>query len=512
MPVRIYDLAKKLGMESKAVLAKAKELGITTAKVPSSSLDKITAEFLEEQLAPAKPVEAAKAPEPVVEQKIQVIHEAPPPPVAPEPVAPAPAPVPEPVVEAPPAPISIAPAVTAPAPVVEPKHEVKPAEVIAHVVAEPAKPAAPPAPVEPPKPAAPPPPPAGPKLGDKVGFIQLPQRPGVRTQDRGQERGQQRGGQQQQPQQGGRQDSGYRGDIRSVRPGSAPSSPSFPGQKLQGKPGPAPKAGPSVPANAPLITFKPPIIVRDLAERVNRKPFQIIADLMEAGIFANVNQSIDEAVAQKVCAKYGFRFEVEKRERGGGIVHAPIKKVEIDTEDKPEQMKPRAPVVTIMGHVDHGKTSLLDVIRKSNVVAGEAGGITQHIGAYTISFPHPERKNELQQITFLDTPGHAAFSAMRARGANVTDIVVLVVAATDGVMPQTLEALSHAQAAKVPILVAVNKMDHPNANALKVRQQLQDKGLVPDEWGGDTIFVDVSALTKRRRQIAGNDSAPGRLA
>ncbi|MGZ5568816.1 MAG: translation initiation factor IF-2, partial [Limisphaerales bacterium] len=165
--------------------------------------------------------------------------------------------------------------------------------------------------------------------------------------------------------------------------------------------------------------------------------------------------------------------------------------------DKPEQMKPRAPVVTIMGHVDHGKTSLLDVIRKSDVVAGEAGGITQHIGAYTISFPHPERKNELQQITFLDTPGHAAFSAMRARGANVTDIVVLVVAANDGVMPQTLEALAHAQAAKVPILVAVNKMDHPNANALKVRQQLQDKGLVPDEWGGDTIFVDVSALTKQ---------------
>jgi len=499
MPVRIYDLAKKLGLESKAVLAKAKELGITTAKVPSSSLDKITAEFLEEQLAPAKPVEAPKAPEPVVEAKIQVIHEAPKPPAAPEPVAPPPAP--EPVVEAPPAPVSIAPEVTAP--VVESKPEVKHVEVVAHAISEPAKPVTPPAPVEPPKPAVPPPPPAppaGPKLGDKVGFIQLPQRPGARTQERGQERGPQRGGQQQQqPQQGGRQDSGYRGDIRSVRGGtSAPSSPSFPGQKIQGKPaGPAPKAGPSVPANAPLITFKPPIIVRDLAERVNRKPFQIIADLMEAGIFANVNQSIDEVTAQKICAKYGFRFEVEKRERGGGIVHAPVKKIEIDIEDKPEQMKPRAPVVTIMGHVDHGKTSLLDVIRKSNVVAGEAGGITQHIGAYTISFPHPERKNELQQITFLDTPGHAAFSAMRARGANVTDLVVLVVAANDGVMPQTLEALSHAQAAKVPILVAVNKMDHPNANALKVRQQLQDKGLVPDEWGGDTIFVDVSALTKQ---------------
>jgi translation initiation factor IF-2 len=132
----------------------------------------------------------------------------------------------------------------------------------------------------------------------------------------------------------------------------------------------------------------------------------------------------------------------------------------------------------------------------TNVAAGESGGITQHIGAYTISFPHPERKDELQQITFLDTPGHAAFSAMRARGANVTDIVILVVAANDGVMPQTLEALSHAQAAKVPIIVAINKSDHPNANAMKVRQQLQERGLVPDDWGGNTTFVEVSALTK----------------
>ncbi|MGZ8921244.1 MAG: translation initiation factor IF-2, partial [Limisphaerales bacterium] len=146
--------------------------------------------------------------------------------------------------------------------------------------------------------------------------------------------------------------------------------------------------------------------------------------------------------------------------------------------------------------VDHGKTTLLDVIRKADVASGEAGGITQHIGAYTISIPHPERPNDLQQITFLDTPGHAAFSAMRARGANVTDIVILVVAANDGVMPQTLEALSHAKAAKVPIIVAVNKIDHPAANPAKVRQQLQEKEIVPEEWGGETIFQDVSALTK----------------
>src|SRR6202044_3889623 len=214
-------------------------------------------------------------------------------------------------------------------------------------------------------------------------------------------------------------------------------------------------------------------------------------------VMANVNQAIDEIVAQKICAKYGFRFEVEKRGRGAGLVHTPVKKVELDSTDKPEDLKLRAPVVTIMGHVDHGKTSLLDVIRKANVAAGESGGITQHIGAYTISVPHPERKAELAQITFLDTPGHAAFSSMRARGANVTDLVVLVVAANDGVMPQTLEALAHAKAAKVPILVAVNKCDHPNANPLKVRQQLQEKGLVPDDWGGDTIFVECSAVTKQ---------------
>ena len=252
-----------------------------------------------------------------------------------------------------------------------------------------------------------------------------------------------------------------------------------------------------LPDDAKIISIKPPIVVRELAEHLKQKPFKIIADLMEAGVFANVNQSIEEPVAEKICAKYGFKFEVEKRERGSGIVHAPIKKVELDVEDKPEQLITRAPVVTIMGHVDHGKTTLLDVIRKSDVAAGEAGGITQHIGAYTISFPHPERKTELAQITFLDTPGHAAFSSMRARGANVTDLVVLVVAANDGVMPQTLEALNHAKAAHVPILVAVNKVDHPNANPMKVRQQLQDKGLVPDDWGGDTIFVDVSALTKQ---------------
>jgi translation initiation factor IF-2 len=314
------------------------------------------------------------------------------------------------------------------------------------------------------------------------------------------------------PQRGMTPTPGTRPELGRGRPGlGAPSrGPQFPSGRQPGQParpsGPTPPtakpgqpAAPAVqlPDDAPVVSIKPPIIVRDLAEKLGRKPFQLIADLIELKVMANVNQAIDEAVAQRICAKHGFRFEAEKRERGGGLVHAPKKMVELDIDDKAEDLKPRAPVVTIMGHVDHGKTTLLDAIRKSNVAEGEAGGITQHIGAYTISFPHPERKDEVQQITFLDTPGHAAFSAMRARGANVTDIVILVVAANDGVMPQTLEALSHAQAAKVPIIVAVNKIDHPNANAMKVRQQLQEKGLVPDDWGGTTTFVEVSGLTKQ---------------
>jgi translation initiation factor IF-2 len=242
--------------------------------------------------------------------------------------------------------------------------------------------------------------------------------------------------------------------------------------------------------NEKVVHLKPPIIVRDLAAALSLKPFQVIGDLMQMNIFVSLNQSVDTEVAAKVCDKHGFVFEREKREKGAGV-HKPVEKIvappKVPEKPKEDELKLRAPIVTFMGHVDHGKTTLMDAIRKARVAAGEAGGITQHIGAYSVT--HNNHK-----ITFLDTPGHAAFTAMRARGANVTDIVVLVIAADDGIMPQTIEALNHAKAAKVHIIVAITKMDAPGANVEKVKGQLQEKGLAPEDWGGETIVVPVSAL------------------
>jgi translation initiation factor IF-2 len=238
-----------------------------------------------------------------------------------------------------------------------------------------------------------------------------------------------------------------------------------------------------------IIHIKPPIIVKELASQLGLKPHQLIAELMALNIFANVNQTVEPDVATQICQKHGFVFEMERREKGGGVhkVEQVVVAPPPPVMAKEEELKTRGPIITFMGHVDHGKTSLMDAIRKTRVAAGEAGGITQHIGAYTVDYKG-------SRITFLDTPGHAAFTAMRARGAHVTDIVVLVVAADDGLMPQTIEAINHAKAAEhVKIMVALNKIDLPGANIDRVKKQLQEKELSPEDWGGETIVVPVSA-------------------
>jgi translation initiation factor IF-2 len=238
-----------------------------------------------------------------------------------------------------------------------------------------------------------------------------------------------------------------------------------------------------------IIHIKPPIIVKQLALDLGLKPHQLIAELMTFNIFANINQTVEPDIAAKIAENHGFVLEKERREKGAGVhkVEQVVVAPPPPVIQKKEELKQRPPVITFMGHVDHGKTSLMDAIRKTRVAAGEAGGITQHIGAYSV-------EHNGQKITFIDTPGHAAFTAMRARGANVTDIVVLVVAADDGVMPQTIEAINHAKAAPhVEIMVAINKIDLPGANIDKVKKQLQERGLTPEDWGGKTVVCGVSA-------------------
>jgi translation initiation factor IF-2 len=224
-----------------------------------------------------------------------------------------------------------------------------------------------------------------------------------------------------------------------------------------------------------------PIMVKDLAIKLNIKPSQLLQDLIKEGKFFNINQSLDEELARKIAYKYKVNLK-----------RKPTKEEEI-LKTQTKDLRPRPPIVTLMGHIDHGKTTLLDYIRKSRVAEKEVGGITQHIGAYQVVLKETHRA--LKRITFLDTPGHETFTSMRARGANITDIVVLVVAADEGVKPQTIEAIDHAKVANVPIIVVINKIDKPNADIDMVKQQLSKVGLVSEDWGGKTTVVGVSAKT-----------------
>jgi len=510
MSIRIHKLAEELGLDNKEMLALLKERKIISPDVKSvsSTVDKINAAALREEFA-ARQAAAAPAPEPVPaaapdpsaapkvnlptgvfvksKQDIEREKEAaaaaklaaqkaaaaaaaaaaapvpPPAPVAPAaPKAPAPlspppvpvvsrpAPLPPPVVRTPaPAP---APRPASPAPV-----SVKPAPVVPTPAAVPVRPA-PSATPAPAAPAAAPavPPPAVAKAPVIVSAPPAPPRlsapPSVPA-------------------------------PRPPLPGAPPATPVVPSSVRT-----------TVQGDVKILHLKPPVVVRDFAAALGLKPFKLISELNQLVGFAAMNSNIEESVAQKVAEKYGFMLEI--KHRGDPSVQqaaAKERKEKKPEEDESKHLTPRPPVVCILGHVDHGKTSLLDAIRKANVAAGEAGGITQHIGAYQIEFNG-------RKITFLDTPGHAAFTKMRARGASVTDIAILVVAADDGFMPQTEEALKIALAEKqnhperFALLVAVNKMDVKGANLDQVKNQMQQRGIAPEDWGGETITVPVAAI------------------
>ena len=290
-----------------------------------------------------------------------------------------------------------------------------------------------------------------------------------------------------------------------ARPGSRPGAPSRrPGQRYvpRGvKEGPmkgyTPPPRPSL-SNEPLpitrtITINEGISVKDLAEKLEIRAKDLIARLLLRGVFATINQTLDTELASEMARFFGAETNIISFEEQNA---KDIAASNTSEEGTPSEGLPRPPVVTIMGHVDHGKTTLLDSIRSTDVAGGEAGGITQHIGAYKVTIHDKNSPAYGRQIVFLDTPGHEAFTRMRSRGAKATDIVVLVVAADDGVMPQTLEAIDHAHAAEVPIIVAVNKIDKPDAMPDRVKKQLADRGLMPEDWGGTTVFVDVSAKQK----------------
>jgi len=460
MSIRIHELAKKLNMDNKDLMSLLKDRGYP-AKSVSSTVDNITAEALELEIAAQHPAPAAVAEAPAA-----------------EPAAPA-------VDETPRVKLPAGVFVKSAQDIIREKEEAAKAVIVARAASHP--PVA--APVMPPKlpptPMMKTPPPPPPRVVTASPFAPRPApAPSAPSAPRP-----------------------APAPILSKSP-VAPPPPAAPHARPSAPPVPpsTAKFAPALPATpssatvsvtvteeggVKIIHLKPPIIVRDFAVALGLKPFKLISELMELSIFASMNQSIDEAVATKLAEKHGFLLEIKHRGETVAPVVTPekakITKEEKAREEDTKNLAPRPPVVVILGHVDHGKTSLLDAIRKAHVAEGEAGGITQHIGAYQVE--HNGRK-----ITFLDTPGHAAFTKMRARGASVTDIAILVVAADDGFMPQTDEALQHVLDAKVALMVAVNKMDVKGANLDRVKQQMQERQIAPEDWGGTTVTVPVAAI------------------
>ncbi|MEZ4226837.1 MAG: translation initiation factor IF-2 [Polyangiaceae bacterium] len=506
--VRVYEVARDLGMENKALVALFQSVGVTEVRNHMSAvapeqvervkrhLEKQTAQkVVEERIRPtvvkrravkkpkaeeraeaAPPTPAsAVAPPPVVERPApakpppppeppppSVVEAAPPPPepaeapppAKPEPPAPPPveAAPPPPVVEEPPAPPEPPP----PPPVVQPKPEVPEREVPA------------PRPSSPPK--------TGVEVWEGRPGVPMPQAPrGAPTPRRVQydaKAGGNLGGR------GGRPPMvGGRMGGRGMR------------HRGLGSLGRAKGAGQPVTqersAHKKVVKIEETIALQTLAQRMSIKATDVLMKLIRLGMTGvNINSTLDAETSKIVANEFGWEVEDVAVSEEDALLSAQG----LETEAEDDSAPPRPPVVTVMGHVDHGKTSLLDRIRKANVVAGEAGGITQHIGAYSVD-------TKSGKLTFLDTPGHEAFTAMRARGAQTTDVVILVVAADDGVMPQTVEAINHSKAAHVPIVVAINKCDKPDAQPERVRRELSEHGLVPEEWGGDTLFCEVSAHT-----------------
>jgi translation initiation factor IF-2 len=535
--MRVYELAKELGLSPRDMVAKVRSLGMEVANhmshLESADVDRVKRAvererhetLIEERLSdtvirrrsrsvPVTPL-AAQTPPPAQARPAPAPERpaAPPPPPV---VRPKPAPPPPPPVEARPAPVEpvakpVIPA--APPPPAPPAAAAPPAPVVEKPLPPPPPPAPPaatasppPPPVEKPapppamaaapeaRPQTPPPPPAvlrtipQPVVTGSAAtgqFIQLPgmPRPGeaaqprVEIKDRDEELRRM-----------GRTGMLNRGPGQTWgrAPGGGPQRPGGPPRKRVAAAGKKLKQTQiTTPAeHKRVIRMSENLAVSDLAQKMGVKGNEVIKKLWALGMMGvNINQSIDLDTATLIATEFGYQIE-----------STAFREEEIISEgapDNPEDLVPRAPVVTVMGHVDHGKTSLLDAIRKANVAGGEAGGITQHIGAYKV---HTAGQGD---VVFLDTPGHEAFTAMRARGAQMTDIVVLVVAADDGPMPQTVEAINHAKAADVPLVVAINKIDKPGANPAQIRTKLMEHGLVPEELGGETIFVEVSAKTKQ---------------